>query len=186
MSLVDKRYDSDATDTDDDIRNNDSNVNINKCNWCDFKYLENKEYIKHLQQIHRDDERSMCLICNEKYYIYYLNDHMLIHSNIEPYECEKCKKKFKTKLFYNAHLKSSSCFNEIKCSICGKEYKILRSLKNHLKKHTPQYNLKCQYCELKFKTYMNRYYHYMIVHKSQHIYKHRSLIRTKRTNLNKV
>lgn len=72
--------------------------NTIKCLECDQLYTSNAQLEAHVRQKHKNEkpficeECGLCLRTNSN-----LRQHMLIHTDLAPFECEVCKKKFKNK-----------------------------------------------------------------------------------------
>lgn len=69
-----------------------------KCSDCDNRYTSNAQLETHIRYKHKNEKPFICEECglslrtNSN-----LRQHMLIHTDLAPFECEICKKKFKNK-----------------------------------------------------------------------------------------
>ena len=69
-----------------------------KCTECDNRYTSNAQLETHIKYKHKNEkpficeECGLCLRTNSN-----LRQHMLTHTDLAPFECDVCKKKFKNK-----------------------------------------------------------------------------------------
>lgn len=72
--------------------------------------------------------------------------HCTQHTNIRAFECEICKKFYKTKRDLKLHLMVHSSQRPHKCSMCSKTFLSTSKLKQHLNIHSGNRPYTCQYC----------------------------------------
>ncbi|EDW75973.2 uncharacterized protein Dwil_GK14921 [Drosophila willistoni] len=150
------------------------------CPNCDKKFTSNASALQHVQYMHQD-ERPRPVICEQcgvaVHSISALKEHVLKHTDYAPFECDICKKCFKSsnrlkhhKETHDPHkyicpecgmqLNSRPTLNrhrlvhtdkmQHKCDYCGKEFKRAKALKNHLILHTGLKPYSCDFCDRTF------------------------------------
>lgn len=143
-----------------------------KCPECDNRYTSNAQLETHVRYKHKNEkpficeECGLCLRTNSN-----LRQHMLIHTDIAPYECEVCKKKFKNKTRLKVRfgdlkekfiLSVNNCLrlqthmdihspNKHICNICGLQLNSRATLNRHFLVHSDEMQHKCDYCGKAFK-----------------------------------
>lgn len=163
------------------------------CASCDKKFTTNASAQSHAQYMHQDRPRPViCEQCGVAVTsVSALKEHMLIHTDYAPYECDVCKKCFKSENRLKRHkethdphkyicpecgmqLNSRPTLNrhrlvhtdhmQHKCDYCGKEFKRAKALKNHLVLHTGLKPYSCDFCDRTFANGSN-----CRTHKKSHI-----------------
>ncbi|XP_034473674.1 zinc finger protein weckle [Drosophila innubila] len=150
------------------------------CASCGKKFTTNASAQSHAQYMHQED-RPRPVICEQcgvaVTSVSALKEHMLIHTDYAPFECDVCKKCFKSenrlKLHKETHdphkyicpecgmqLNSRPTLNrhrlvhtdhmQHKCDYCGREFKRAKALKNHLVLHTGLKPYSCDFCDRTF------------------------------------
>lgn len=94
--------------------------------------------------------------------------HHTYHTNIRSFECEVCKKLYKTKRDLKLHLMVHSVQRPHKCSTCEKTFLSTSKLKQHLNIHTGSRPYKCDYCPKDFTNFPNWLKHTRRRHKVDH------------------
>ncbi|XP_015589813.2 zinc finger protein 37 isoform X6 [Cephus cinctus] len=96
-----------------------------------------------------------CPICEVSFKLRGLyNKHMVTHSDMRPYECQTCQKKFKYNFGLKKHTKEqhSDSAPLYACKMCEFTTKHYPYLQEHFtRKHTDDYKYKCNFCGKKFK-----------------------------------
>jgi hypothetical protein len=88
-----------------------------------------------------------------------LQYHKRAHTNIGPYTCDKCCKRFTRRYFLQQHMRTHTRERPYKCSVCDKRYSTHAVLQHHIVKHStePMYN--CTLCDRKFFQRTCLYFH---------------------------
>lgn len=118
-------------------------------------------------------------LCKDTYSIFFqlffsfvghsqLMRHHTYHTNIRTFECEICKKLYKTKRDLKLHLLVHSVQRPHKCSTCEKTFLSTSKLKQHLNVHTGSRPYKCDYCPKDFTNFPNWLKHTRRRHKVDH------------------
>lgn len=94
--------------------------------------------------------------------------HHTYHTNVRSFECEVCKKMYKTKRDLKLHLMVHSVQRPHKCSSCEKTFLSTSKLKQHLNIHTGSRPYKCDYCPKDFTNFPNWLKHTRRRHKVDH------------------
>ncbi|XP_017116401.2 zinc finger protein weckle, partial [Drosophila elegans] len=150
------------------------------CNSCDKKFATSASAQQHEQYMHLD-ERPRPVICEQcgvgVHSMSALKEHVLKHTDYAPFDCEVCKKCFKSANRLKRHkdthdphkyicpecgmqLNSRTTLNrhrlvhtdqmQHKCDYCGREFKRAKALKNHLILHTGLKPYSCDFCDRTF------------------------------------
>lgn len=151
------------------------------CPSCGKKFTTNASAQSHAQYAHQEEQRPRPVICEQcgvaVHSLHALKEHLLSHTDYAPYECDICKKCFKSvsrlkhhKETHDPHkyicpecgmqLNSRPTLNrhrlvhtdqmQHKCDYCGREFKRAKALKNHLILHTGLKPYSCDFCERTF------------------------------------
>lgn len=94
--------------------------------------------------------------------------HHTYHTNVRTFECEICKKLYKTKRDLKLHLMVHSVQRPHRCSQCEKTFLSTSKLKQHLNIHTGSRPYKCDYCPKDFTNFPNWLKHTRRRHKVDH------------------
>ncbi|XP_057651546.1 zinc finger protein 431-like [Diorhabda carinulata] len=135
------------------------------CSCCNGIFNDKNEFMLHVKNdSNRKPKMYPCSICNEKFTLTKLRDHMTIHStNMKQYMCEVCGKQFayKTSLRFHKHSKVTE---ESLCDLCGKSFISQFSLKLHKQRvHVEMEGFSCEFCDKLFEKNQHR-----IIHERQH------------------
>lgn len=87
-------------------------------------------------------------VCSTKKLLRY---HLTTHSEVRPYACEVCNKRFKQRHEVNAHKRSHSN-PSFQCDICSKMFVHKSHLTSHRKKHLCEFSEFCKDCNKGFVT----------------------------------
>lgn len=94
--------------------------------------------------------------------------HHTYHSNVRSFECDVCKKMYKSKRDLRLHRMIHSNQRPHKCSDCEKTFLSTSKLKQHLNIHTGSRPYKCKYCSKDFTNFPNWLKHTRRRHKVDH------------------
>lgn len=97
-----------------------------------------------------------------------LQRHQSYHSNIRSFECDVCKKMYKSKRDLRLHRMIHSIQRPHKCPNCEKTFLSTSKLKQHLNIHTGLRPFKCQFCPKDFTNFPNWLKHIRRRHKVDH------------------
>ncbi|KAK7076147.1 hypothetical protein SK128_007361 [Halocaridina rubra] len=119
------------------------------CIHCPQKFSKVSSITSHMRKKHRDSLQR-CPKCKKLYSSHYLwTRHMLVHTNMRPFTCTECDKKFKSKNELNNHKKTHKPCEERYthcCEVCGKRFTQKANLENHLKLHSGKRPFACEFC----------------------------------------
>lgn len=98
-----------------------------------------------------------CKICGIACY----NDNLLAHLKEyhEYFECDLCKKIYRTKNHMKLHMRTHINAREYQCSICPKAFNFFSQLKRHERSHSTTYVWYCEICGVGFKNKPNLAHH---------------------------
>lgn len=98
-----------------------------------------------------------CKICGIACY----NDNLLAHLKQyhEYFECDLCKKIYRTKNHMKLHMRTHINAREYQCSICPKAFNFFSQLKRHERSHSTTYVWYCEICGVGFKNKPNLAHH---------------------------
>lgn len=94
--------------------------------------------------------------------------HCTQHTNVRSFECEICKKFYKTKRDLKLHLMVHSSQRPHKCGMCSKTFLSTSKLKQHLNIHSGDRPFKCRHCPKDFTNFPNWLKHTRRRHKVDH------------------
>lgn len=94
--------------------------------------------------------------------------HCTQHTNVRSFECEICKKFYKTKRDLKLHLMVHSSQRPHSCSHCSKTFLSTSKLKQHLNIHSGDRPFKCRHCPKDFTNFPNWLKHTRRRHKVDH------------------
>lgn len=121
-----------------------------KCNDCVKEYSK----LKHLTRHKRTHELQTCKLCNQTFTN--LADHMLkIHDLVlpRPFECDICKKSYRTKSCIMSHMRIHRAENRIHCcTVCPKTFFFSTDLRKHVRSHSQNRSVICHICGATFKS----------------------------------
>ncbi|XP_055705418.1 zinc finger protein 675-like [Phlebotomus papatasi] len=134
--------------------------NTFSCSYCPETFTFYPKIYMHHKIHHPDKPKPLspyqCEICGAfAIRSYALQRHMMFHTDYAPFECETCKKKFRTrqklKDHQRIHIPKAERDDKYKCEICQKQYHSSTTLKTHkLLKHTKRETFSCSVCQRKF------------------------------------
>lgn len=94
--------------------------------------------------------------------------HNAQHTNVRSFECETCKKTYKTKRDLRLHSMVHEVQRPHKCPECNKTFLSTSKLKQHLNIHSGARPFKCQHCPKDFTNFPNWLKHTRRRHKVDH------------------
>lgn len=94
--------------------------------------------------------------------------HNIQHTNVRSFECEICKKMYKTKRDLKLHLMVHAVQRPHKCGTCDKTFLSTSKLKQHLNIHSGNRPFKCNFCPKDFTNFPNWLKHTRRRHKVDH------------------
>ncbi|XP_045504994.1 zinc finger protein 208-like [Colias croceus] len=143
--------------------------NPTKCEHCDETFVQFREFIYHMRDVHGDNKEwvvlpkdsieEKCNICNKIFYN--LHRHLAYH---EENRCKKCGEYFFSRVDYDNHICHIDSDDEVlenaendirpkyeECQFCFKPL-TLKTKKVHDILHKGSGSISCRFCPLKFKT----------------------------------
>lgn len=121
-----------------------------KCDQCAKEYKKSKHLARH-KRTHLEQYCNDCQTSISNYV-----DHMLKVHRIElprPFECEVCKKCYRTKANIKAHMRIHRVENRIyNCTVCTKSFFFSTDLRKHMKSHSQNRSVICDICGDAFKS----------------------------------
>ncbi|XP_043273993.1 zinc finger protein 570-like isoform X9 [Venturia canescens] len=130
----------------------DDTMQEHACSLCDFKartkpYLK----IHHIRK-HTDDYNFTCQECGKRFkvqsdYTTHMKDH-----DMESCVCDICGSSYtsKSSLYFHKHYKHKTKVKEFECQICKKRFKSQKNLNTHAELHKMKYV--CEQCGMEFKS----------------------------------
>lgn len=141
------------------------------CHLCDEKFNKMCFLALHTRTVHESLPRVLCLcgkfLGSSKRLQLHYEDH--IKNDSVMFRCDDCNKSYKSKAFYNNHLKvchEDSESRKHQCQ-CGKSFKEARHLAVHTNSHLPheqKFIHVCTYCEKKYSSVFSLRQHIKHVH----------------------
>ncbi|CAL7933993.1 unnamed protein product [Xylocopa violacea] len=116
-----------------------------KCEQCGKKFKVQSDYTTHVKD--HDTESCVCDICGSRYpskSSLYFHKHYKHKTKVKKFQCQTCKKKFKTQKNLETHME----LHKIKyvCEQCGMEFKTKYGLTKHLRTHSGEKSYLCAIC----------------------------------------
>lgn len=139
---------------------------IFNCQFCDLTFRLHNELIMHESTHQRTIDNinlKRCKICG---IACYNDDDLLAHFKQfhEHFECDLCKKVFRTKSHLKLHIKIHINAREFKCSICPKTFNFFTQVKRHEQTHSTTYVWYCEICGVGFKSKPSLSHHMRACH----------------------
>ncbi|XP_046141157.1 zinc finger protein 157-like isoform X10 [Osmia bicornis bicornis] len=116
-----------------------------KCEQCGKMFKVQSDYTTHVKD--HDAESCVCDICGSSYpskSSLYFHKHYKHKTKVKLFQCETCKKKFKSQKNLDNHME----LHKIKyvCEQCGMEFKSKYGLTKHLRTHSGEKSYLCAIC----------------------------------------
>lgn len=122
-----------------------------KCENCSMSFVTKTELNLHNIRMHIKAKPFKCNICDKLFVTRHEHKkHIVIHTTVKRYKCDKCLQKFSYLINYKIHQRR----RRYKCDICLSEFCILKLLKIHMEIHSgcsPR-TFKCNRCPMTFYT----------------------------------
>ena len=121
-----------------------------KCKICGDSFPTKRSMYYHRQR--HQEKPLQCPKCDQTFYSkWFLERHLLVHSDEKPFRCALCERTFKTASHLNVHLERHGKERNFKCTKCSAAFRSLANLHNHTKLHGKD-NSKhsCKLCDAKF------------------------------------
>lgn len=153
------------------------------CTVCNFQFESNELLTEHMKSHDKKPKKTRttkfsCEHCSEvlptsiKYKEHVSEVHSVPSTEIKPFKCGECDKRFSTSAgrvcHYQTHLGAR---NKI-CSYCGKGFVSSSYLINHEKLHHSDNSYKCDECDEAFNTSKKLRTHQAAVHRDRTTYRH--------------
>lgn len=141
-----------------------------KCEQCGLELSTIRAYYWHFRKQHPDKTRTQYFLGNNKYMCEIcgrffqkadiLEDHILTHTGVKIYKCDRCGKEFNTNLSLTIHMKIHDAKRKRHaCPVCGKTFLRSNNLKRHEYLHTGLRPFACDLCGKCFPTNSERKTH---------------------------
>ena len=123
-----------------------------RCSKCGKVFKSEYLLKKHINIICTDMRPFVCNICGKKFKTAQSKAyHETIHANTRPFKCSVCNKMLGSKAHLRRHEMDAHTENIYQCQ-CGKNFKSLRRYKEHYRAiHDPSNPYRCSYCQRNLK-----------------------------------
>lgn len=131
-----------------DSQNLPSNKKMHKCRTCDIYFNTKEEHRRHYL-IHSQRLCSICGFITSSSSCF--QEHLKIHSDLRPYKCQTCNRKYKSISSLKVH--ETTHIGELKyaCNHCDRKFVTWSSRFSHIRaKHTPYDKHVCGFCSKGF------------------------------------
>lgn len=121
-----------------------------KCDQCFKEYTKSKHLARH-RRTHLEKKR--CNECREICSNY--AEHMLKMHGIDlprPFECDICKKSYRTKSNIQSHMRIHRPSSRVACTVCPKTFCFGTDLRKHMRTHSQNRSIICDICGDAFKS----------------------------------
>ena len=127
------------------------------CTYC-LKTFSNKCSREQHERIHTNVKPFICEYCGKRFRVnQMLRNHLYTHDVLEKkFECKLCNKKFSSKSGWNAHQISHSDEAKFLCDLCGKSFRHEGNLRLHKRNHQDPQSLYKHTCDVCGKTYQTK------------------------------
>ncbi|CAH2218581.1 jg13578 [Pararge aegeria aegeria] len=135
-----------------------------KCELCDKTFSDSSNFTKH-KKVHNLSV-LICDICNKKFTGKpFLEKHILMHQNVDPFVCQECNKVFYTESSYRKHISRGK--TRFKCPSCHIFFATLREKWDHMwEVHKERkFQADCPICNKSFRKHQDVRTHMRIEHK---------------------
>lgn len=123
-----------------------------KCDECIKEYATGCELAKH-RRVHAKEECEYCHFSFKNIF-----EHIRSVHNIEPdrpFECDVCKRTYRTKDNIVVHMKIHKTSRNYPCQLCSMSFLFATELRQHLRKHLTNHPFICDICAAGFKSHAN-------------------------------
>ncbi|XP_041829656.1 oocyte zinc finger protein XlCOF6-like isoform X2 [Melanotaenia boesemani] len=130
------------------ISSQTSNIqNQHKCSKCQ-KIFRFRSHLKHhVTVVHTDVYPFNCDVCGKRFkQKKNLNTHLIVHAENKPHQCEICKRSFTCLSHLKIHMTKHTGESLFSCDVCGKNFTQKGNLERHSVAHTKNKPLSCEYC----------------------------------------
>lgn len=121
-----------------------------KCDQCYRDFIKSKHLTRH-RRAHKEQFCDECQLSFSN-----ISDHMLKVHGIElprPFECDICKKTYRTKPHITSHMRVHRAENRVfTCAVCPKSFFYNTDLRKHVKSHSQNRSVICDICGATFKS----------------------------------
>lgn len=145
---------------------------IYSCQYCNLRFIENKEYFLHISTNHQAQQKMATFQCNDCNIIFTKKTSLDLHCQTKHQRksasrCDTCSVTFKSRYCLMRHLKLKQLLSQNPCLKCQKKFQNQEKLDKHMKnKHTFTHTtFQCDFCMLKFKMKSSLSIHLKRIHK---------------------
>ncbi|KAL4231155.1 hypothetical protein ACF0H5_008738 [Mactra antiquata] len=123
------------------------------CEYCSANFKKRSDLYAHIKQAHPDrrNKNIQCDLCGNVFKSKgsYDEHRKAVHTDVRAFECEVCRKTYKSFRVLKIHRLRHGPANEI-CNICGKTFRLRSEVKHHMRRHMNDRRIQCDSCDKVF------------------------------------